>query len=247
MNSGRATRERNIEETAYRTNLEAASEVARQLRLRDLAGLIVVDFIDMEDYRHRVGVERRMRDAMKVDRARTQVGRISTFGLLELSRQRLRPSVVDAHFARCETCAGTGWVRSDASAARAVLRAIEQELSKGSLERLTVTAHSKLALLLLNQFRMQVIELEERTKTNIMIESDNTLIPPNFRMDKLRGTRALMAPMATPQTATAEMNPGEAPMAAPSYAAPAEYSDEPNDNADTGNERSGRRRYRGSR
>jgi ribonuclease E len=243
VNSGRATRERNIEETAYRTNLEAASEVARQLRLRDLAGLIVIDFIDMEDYRHRVGVERRMRDAMKVDRARTQVGRISTFGLLELSRQRLRPSVVDAHFARCETCAGTGWVRSDASAARAVLRAIEQELSKGSLERLTITLHSKLALLLLNQFRMQVIELEERTKTNIMVESDNSLIPPNYRMDKLRGSRGLTAPL--PQTSDA--SPVDPSSVAPNYA-PNELFDAQGENfapAVTTGERNGRRRYRG--
>lgn len=242
VNSGRATRERNIEETAYRTNLEAAVEVARQLRLRDLAGLIVVDFIDMEDYRHRIGVERRMRDAMKVDRARTQVGRISTFGLLELSRQRLRPSVVDAHFARCETCAGTGWVRSDASSARAVLRAIEQELSKGSLERLTVTVHSKLALILLNQFRMQVIEIEERTKTNIVVNADDTLIPPNFRMDKLRGTRGFVAPVTPPQTASADMNPASMEGYTSSYHPPESFN--PEEGA-VGQEGGSRRRFRG--
>ena len=258
VNSGRATRERNIEETAYRTNLEAATEVARQLRLRDLAGLIVVDFIDMEDHRHRIGVERRMRDAMKVDRARTQVGRISTFGLLELSRQRLRPSLMEAHFARCETCAGTGWVRSTASAARHVLRAIEQELAKGSLERLTVFTHSKLALQLLNQFRMQVIEIEERTKTNIVIDTDDSLTPPNYRLDKMRGSRAgaqqLSGPMVrddvvnmrstldTMDAAEGEnsFNASRAPESSDAF--PPESSSNP---SGAYGQQNGRRRYRG--
>lgn len=189
VNSGRATRERNIEETAYRTNLEAATEIARQVRLRDLAGLIVVDFIDMEDYRHRIGVEKRMRDAMKSDRARTQVGRISTFGLLEMSRQRLRPSVVDAHFARCDHCNGTGWVRSAKSSARYVIRALEQELAKNSYERLTVTLHSKLALELLNQFRTQLQELEERHNTRIVFETDDSIAPPEYKLERQRAGR----------------------------------------------------------
>jgi ribonuclease E len=189
VNSGRATRERNIEETAYRTNLEAATEIARQVRLRDLAGLVVVDFIDMEDYRHRVGVERRMRDAMKSDRARTQVGRISTFGLLEMSRQRLRPSVVEAHFSRCESCAGTGWVRSMTSSARYVLRGLEQELSKGKFEQLVITLHSKLALEVLNRYRAQLTDIEQRYQTILFFETDDSITPPEYRVERQRSTR----------------------------------------------------------
>ncbi len=183
VNSGRATRERNIEETAYRTNLEAATEIARQVRLRDLAGLIVVDFIDMEDARHRIGVERRMRDAMKSDRARVQIGRISSFGLLEMSRQRLRPSVVEAHFTRCEACGGSGWARSTASSARHLLRAIETEALK-SREQITVHAHSKVALYALNQLRAQVTDLEERSGIKILIEADDSLTPPDYRLER---------------------------------------------------------------
>ena len=129
VNSGRSTRERNIEETAHKTNLEAADEIARQLRLRDLAGLIVIDFIDMEDARNNASVERRIKEAMKNDRARIQVGRISPFGLLELSRQRLRPSLMETNFEKCPHCTGTGMIRSIESAALYVLRAIEEKAS----------------------------------------------------------------------------------------------------------------------
>ena len=130
VNSGRSTRERNIEETALRTNLEAADEVARQLRLRDLAGLIVIDFIDMESKRHNAMVERRIKEALKNDRARIQVGHISHFGLLEMSRQRLRPSLAETSFIPCPHCGGTGHVRSTENAAIHVLRGIEDEGSK---------------------------------------------------------------------------------------------------------------------
>ena len=126
VNSGRATRERHIEETAYRTNLEAAEEVARQLRLRDLAGLIVIDFIDMEESRNNAAVERKLKDALKTDRARIQIGRISTFGLMEMSRQRLRPSILEASTVTCPHCSGAGVVRTSDSAALHVLRAVEE-------------------------------------------------------------------------------------------------------------------------
>jgi ribonuclease E len=178
-----------------------------------------------------------------VDRARTQIGRISTFGLLELSRQRLRPSVVDAHFARCETCAGTGWVRSPASAARHILRGIEQELSKGALERLTVAVHSKLALALLNQFRIQIIELEEAHKTNIVIDADDSLAPPTCRFDRFRGSRggAVIAPVANESVnmrgSMADMNDENAEDE--NFAAPS------TDENLAPREQNGRRRYRG--
>ena len=127
VNSGKATRERNIEETAAKTNLEAADEIARQLRLRDLAGLIVIDFIDMESQRNQRAVEKRVKDAMRHDRARIQLGRISHFGLMELSRQRLRPSLHEFSTERCMYCQGTGFVRSTESTAVEVLRAVEEE------------------------------------------------------------------------------------------------------------------------
>ena len=127
VNSGRATRERHIESTALKTNLEAAEEIARQLRLRDLAGLVVIDFIDMEDGRNNAAVERRMKDAMRADRARLQIGRISPFGLMELSRQRLHPSLTEINFEKCPHCAGVGLMRSMDSAAISILRMIEEE------------------------------------------------------------------------------------------------------------------------
>ena len=126
INSGRSTKERHIEETALKTNLEAAEEIARQLRLRDLAGLVVIDFIDMDDPKNDAAVERRLKDALRLDRARIQVGRISSFGLLELSRQRLRPSLMETSFQTCPHCAGTGLIRSVESAAIHMLRVLEE-------------------------------------------------------------------------------------------------------------------------
>ncbi len=169
VNSGRATRERHIEETALRTNLEACDEVARQLRLRDLAGLIVIDFIDMEVTRNQGQVERRLREAMKNDRARVQFGRISAFGLLELSRQRLRPSLWESSYEICPMCSGSGVRRSTESAALSVLRRIEAEGVKDSVARISVSAPSSVALYLLNQKRRALLRLEERYYVDIRI------------------------------------------------------------------------------
>jgi ribonuclease E len=143
VNSGRATKGRHIEETALKTNLEAAEEIARQLRLRDLGGLVVIDFIDMEDRRGNRQVERRLRDAMARDRARIQLGRISPFGLLELSRQRLHPSLVETNFEVCQFCAGIGVVRTVETTATMILRAIEEEAMKGRANELKVAAPVK--------------------------------------------------------------------------------------------------------
>ena len=153
VNSGRATRERNIEETALKTNLEASDEIARHLRLRDLAGLIVIDFIDMEVGRNNVKVEKRLKDAMRLDRARIQLGRISPFGLLELSRQRLRPSLIETSSEPCPYCAGSGIRRSTDSAALKVLRAIEEEGNRGNADSITVHVPTAVALYVLNQKR----------------------------------------------------------------------------------------------
>ena len=151
VNSGRSTRERNIEETALKTNVEAAQEIARQLRLRDLAGLIVIDFIDMDEHRNERAVERKFKDAVKADRARTQIGRISGFGLLELSRQRLRPSLQEALSSPCPHCAGSGYMRSTESTVLHVLRGIEDEALKGRAASVRVLAPTEVALYLLNR------------------------------------------------------------------------------------------------
>jgi ribonuclease E len=206
VNSGRATRERNIEDTALRTNLEAAEEIARQLRLRDLAGLIVIDFIDMEEQRHNVQVERRLKEAMRLDRARIQIGRISPFGLLELSRQRLRPSLFEASTEICRYCRGLGRVRSTESTALHVLRAIEEEGTRRRSPGVTVTVPTPVALYILNQKRRALAEIERRYGFRVYLGGDDNLIPPEFRLDRLRALapgEELPAPAAAPPVAPA--------------------------------------------
>ena len=183
VNSGRATRERNIEETALRTNSEAAEEIARQLRLRDVAGLVVIDFIDMTEMRNQRIVERRLRDALRHDRARIQLGRISAFGLLELSRQRLRPSFLEMSTQPCPTCAGSGTIRSIESAALQALRAVEIEGMKGGHTSLAVSLPVPVALYLLNQKRDQVVSLEQRYGLKLDVNVNDELIAGRFDID----------------------------------------------------------------
>jgi len=179
VNSGRSTREHNIEDTALRTNLEAADEIARQLRLRDLAGLIVVDLIDMEEGRNNRAVERRMKDALKNDRARIQVGRISHFGLLEMSRQRIRTGVLEGSTVVCPHCLGAGVVRSTASVALHLLRVLEDALIKSAAHDMTVRARAPVALYILNQKRAHLRDLERRFGVAITVEADDTLTGSN--------------------------------------------------------------------
>jgi ribonuclease E len=186
VNSGRSTRERNIEETALRTNLEAAEEIARQLRLRDLAGLIVIDFIDMEEHRNQGAVERRLKEALKNDRARIQVGRISAFGLLEMSRQRLRPSLVETSTQPCPHCGGTGSIRSTESTALYVLRSIEEEGMRQRSAEICVYVPTTVALYILNQKRESLVQLEARYGVRVSVARDDALIPPAFRLERLR-------------------------------------------------------------
>jgi ribonuclease E len=200
VNSGRSTRERNIEETALRTNLEAADEIARQLRLRDLAGLIVIDFIDMESKRHNAMVERRIKEALKNDRARIQVGHISHFGLLEMSRQRLRPSLAETSFILCPHCGGTGHVRSTENAAIHVLRGIEDEGSKRRSAEIIVHVSTPVALYLLNHKRERIQEIETRYTMRVIVAADDAQIAPQFRIEKVR-TRS---PDEVPVVVTAE-------------------------------------------
>ena len=186
VNSGRATKGRHIEETALKTNLEAAEEIARQLRLRDQGGLIVIDFIDMEDRKGNRIVERRLRDAMSSDRARIQLGRISPFGLLELSRQRLHPSLVESNFETCSHCLGTGLVRTVETAAVMILRAIEEEAIKSKSDEIKVEVPAEVAIYILNHKRAMIADIERRHSQRVFIHADNDLIKPNFKIETQR-------------------------------------------------------------
>ncbi|MBZ9676931.1 ribonuclease E/G [Mesorhizobium sp. ES1-1] len=188
VNSGRSTKEHSIEDTALHTNLEAAEEVARQLRLRDLAGLIVIDFIDMEENRNNRSVEKRLKDHLKNDRARIQVGRISHFGLMEMSRQRIRASVLESTMKPCPHCGGTGHVRSDSSVALMVVRAIEEFLLKDSRSHITVRTPAATALYVLNHKRGTLVELESRFGLTITIEADDSVGSQHYAI--LRGALA---------------------------------------------------------
>ncbi|HEV7320252.1 MAG TPA: ribonuclease E/G [Ensifer sp.] len=184
VNSGRSTREHSIEDTALQTNLEAAEEVARQLRLRDLAGLVVIDFIDMEEKRNNRSVEKRLKDCLKNDRARIQVGRISHFGLLEMSRQRIRASVLESTMQTCPHCNGTGHVRSQSSVALHVLRGIEEHLLKNTTHDITVRTIPDIALYLLNQKRGTIMDYEARFGVSIIIEADAHVGAQHFAIDR---------------------------------------------------------------
>ena len=185
VNSGRATRERNIEETAVKTNLEAADEVARQLRLRDLAGLIVIDFIDMDDRRNNSQVERRLKDALGTDRARVQVGRISSLGLLEMSRQRLRPSIHESSTVACPHCNGSGFMRSVESSALQTARAIEQEALSGGPGVLSVYLSTDTALYLLNHKRGLLNRLAGEHGVDVLLQRDDSQPPGTWRFESL--------------------------------------------------------------
>jgi ribonuclease E len=180
INSGRSTREHNIEDTALKTNLEAAEEISRQLRLRDLAGLIVIDFIDMEENRNNRAVEKRLHDCLKNDRARIQLGRISAFGLLEMSRQRIRTGVLESSSAPCATCNGTGLVRAAPSVALQILRALEENLIRSNANHRSVRTRTPIALYVLNNKRRHIAELEARFGVNITVAVDDTLIGQNY-------------------------------------------------------------------
>jgi len=189
VNSGRSTKERNIEETALRTNIEAAEEIARQVRLRDLAGLIVIDFIDMEETRHQRQVEHKVKDAMRNDRARIQIGRISAFGLLEMSRQRLRPSLLEHSTEICPHCAGTGRIRSIESAALHALRAIEEEGVRRRASEIIVSVPPNVALYLLNQKRHTISEIERRYGFAVTVEADDELHAADCEIERVRTRR----------------------------------------------------------
>jgi ribonuclease E len=203
VNSGRATREHHIEDTALKTNLEAAEEVARQLRLRDLAGLIVIDFIDMDEKRNNRAVERKMSDCLRQDRARIQVGRISHFGLLEMSRQRIRASVLESSTEPCTQCGGSGHVRSVSSVALQLLRGIEEILMKGATHNLVVRTRTDVALYVLNHKRGHLRDLENGFKVVLAVVADATvsgqqsfIIDRGEQVHTLEAAKALLAAQA---------------------------------------------------
>ena len=197
VNSGRATKEGSIEETALKTNLEAAEEVARQLRLRDLAGLIVIDFIDMDERKNNNAVEKKLKDKLKTDRARIQVGRISGFGLLEMSRQRLRPGMLEATTQPCAHCHGTGLIRSDDSMALSILRQIEEEGVRRRSREVLVKCPVDVANYLMNQKREHVAQIEARYGLSVRIEGDPQLVSPDFTLEKFKtATRNVPEPTA---------------------------------------------------
>jgi ribonuclease E len=186
VNSGKSTKERNIEETALRNNLEAAEEVARQIKIRDLAGLIVVDFIDMEDKRNNEEVEKKLREALRRDRAKVQMGKISEFGLMEMSRQRLRPNIIETNYKECPHCKGLGVVPSIQTTAILMLRHMENEILKKKSKRFLMNVPSDVALYMLNQKRDDIKELETKYKTEIIINGDDTLLNfSNYSIERL--------------------------------------------------------------
>ncbi len=261
VNSGRATREHSIEETARKTNLEAASEVGRQLRLRDLAGLIVIDFIDMEDSRNDREVERRLRDAVKNDRARVQIGKISQFGLLEMSRQRLRAGVIAGSTVTCPHCAGTGLVRSIESTALRVLRGLEEEGEKSRAASVSVKVSSEVALYILNQKRGELTRIENEHAMAISFDPKDGMAAGSFEIERVKsrdpgerprahavGIEAGFVPSSEPEPEYEEEVEEDEPEAeeAEYAAADADESAENEDRQDSGPRegRGGRRRRR---
>ena len=243
VNSGRSTRERSVEDTALRTNMEAAEEVAKQLRMRDLAGLIVIDFIDMESRRNNAAVERKLKDALKHDRARIQVGSISHFGLMEMSRQRLRPSLAEASLITCPHCAGMGHVRSPESAALHILRAIEDEGAKFRAAEISVSLPPEIAFYLFNNKRERLMQIETRYAMRVIFNPDASLTGSNFRVERLK---AQTTQPPAPAPVRPERQPEPVQVQAQEGESEAEEA-EPTETEQERGERKRRRRRRGRR
>ncbi|MBM2576833.1 Rne/Rng family ribonuclease [Jannaschia sp. Os4] len=246
VNSGKATKEGSIEETALKTNLEAAEEVARQAKLRDLAGLIVIDFIDMDERRNNAAVEKRMKDALKTDRARIQVGRISGFGLMEMSRQRLRPGMLEATTQPCAHCHGTGLIRSDDSLALQVLRMLDEEGTRKRSREVLARVPVKVANYLLNEKREHLAAVEQRYGMAVRIEADPSLIGDDLpALEKFKTTTRQVAKAAAPVAAlNADWAPSEA---ADEADAPVEAEARAPEPSEDGEEQPKKRRRRRSR
>jgi len=244
INSGRSTREHNIEQTAYATNLEAAAEIARQLRLRDMAGLVVIDFIDMEQSGHVRKVEKAMKEALKNDRARIQVGRISSFGLMEMSRQRLRTGVLEASTKACPHCEGTGLMRTASSAGLSALRIIEDEAARGRGDRIVLRAGRDAAVYVLNKKRSELAEIEHRYGVSIEIAIDESFEGARMTVES-SGPRPVPAQPSAPVVESPEEEEEELEAALiGAEAEEDEEEDEEEERAEAQDERGGRRRRR---
>ena len=258
VNSGRSTRERSIEDTALRTNLEAAEETAKQLRMRDLAGLIVIDFIDMEIRKNNTAVERKLKDSLKNDRARIQIGSISHFGLMEMSRQRLRPSLTEASLVTCPHCAGMGHIRSPESAALHILRAIEDEGGKFRAAEISVVLPPEIAFYLFNHKRERLAAIEARYAMRVIFTPDSSMTGTSFRIEKIKA-QTISAPVVAPASYAGPITPErslERAVAAPVVEEAEAGTDEEeqdadapnaNDTAEEGERKRRRRRRRGKR
>ncbi|WP_112324162.1 Rne/Rng family ribonuclease [Oceanibium sediminis] len=251
VNSGRSTKEGSIEETALKTNLEAAEEVARQARLRDLAGLIVIDFIDMDERRNNAAVEKRLKDKLKTDRARIQIGRISGFGLLEMSRQRLRPGMLEATTAPCSHCHGTGRVRSTDSMGLAILRELEEEGVRQRSKEALVTAPVEIVNYLLNAKREHIAMIESRFGLSVRIEADAAMVSPDFKLERFNTATRIVPQASAALSAVTFQGIGDledetpAPEAAPEPRAEAAPAAEPNGEGQPKKRRRRRRRKGG--
>jgi len=243
INSGRSTREHNIEQTAFATNLEAAAEIARQLRLRDMAGLVVIDFIDMEQSGHVRKVEKAMKEALKNDRARIQVGRISSFGLMEMSRQRLRTGVLEASTKACPHCEGTGLMRTASSAGLSALRIIEDEAARGRGDRIVLRAGREAAIYLLNKKRAELADIEQRYGVSIEVVIDESFEGAKMAVDS-SGPRPVAAPRAVAAPATVADQADEEDEAELDEPADEEEEEEETEAAAADGDRPGRRRRR---
>ncbi|MFO0027817.1 MAG: ribonuclease E/G, partial [Pseudomonadota bacterium] len=217
INSARATKGSDIEETAFNTNLEAAVEIARQLRIRDAGGLIVIDFIDMESPRHQREVEDRLRDALKLDRARVQVGRISRFGLLEMSRQRLRPSLGESTQILCPRCDGHGRIRGVESLSLSILRLVEEEAMKESTAQVLVQVPPDVANFLVNEKRRPLVEIEQRHESQVVVVADRNLETPHYEVKRIRASELPEHQRASYERVT-PLQAVQAPQSAPASA-----------------------------
>ncbi len=236
VNSGRSTREYSIEETALNTNLEAADEIARQLKLRDLAGLIVIDFIDMEEKRNNRAVERRLKDALRFDRARIQVGRISHFGLMEMSRQRMRTGMLEGSTSQCPHCQGSGVIRSTESIALAVLRGIEDHLNKDARSSVSVLTTATVALYILNNKRAFIGDIESRFGVSCAIQASERMHGANFAIER---SAAPVQPKRITDRAAVSMNwgyDGDAPVADDDHGADDNFAPSHRDDQDDGDD-----------
>mgnify|MGYP003776824395 CR=1 FL=1 len=249
VNSGRATKEGSIEQTATKTNLEATDEVARQLRLRDLAGLIVIDFIDMDERKNNAAVEKRMKDKLKTDRARIQVGRISGFGLMEMSRQRLRPGMLESTTQECVHCHGTGLLRSDDNVALGILRQLEEEGVRGRSKEVLVKAPINISNFLMNQKREHIAQIEARYGLSVRVECDPHLVSPDFALEKFKTASRVVVEVDLPAVISSDTavmaDIDETVEEAEATAASAPAPEEQNGEAPTKKRRRRRRRRRG--